>query len=89
MVYVAMTDRFMSGWGMAGGKINKLIFECKDLEEAEIVEDNARNRTDMIYINIRFKKPYYNPNRYYPQVKTKDTYNSWYVKDYFKQRAAG
>jgi len=32
MYYVTMTDSFMGGWGTAEGKINKLVFECKDLK---------------------------------------------------------
>ncbi len=87
MVYVTMTDKFMSGWGMADRKINKLIFECKDYEEAEIVSNNAHNRTDMIYINICTTKPYYSKNRYYAQIKTKDSYNSWYEEGYFLRQS--
>ena len=26
--YVTMTDRFMTGWGEAKDKINKLVFVC-------------------------------------------------------------
>jgi len=84
--YVTMTDKFMSGWGMAERKINKLIFECDSYEEAEIVADNARNRTDMKHINICTRKPYYNYSRYYPQTKTKEEYENWYKKDCFKNR---
>ena len=85
--YVSMTDRFMSGWGEARGKINKLVFECQSYEEAVIVRDNARNRTDQIYINICANKPYYNKRDYLTQYKTKGDYNSWYMKDFFKARA--
>jgi hypothetical protein len=81
--WVTMTDRFMSGWGMADGKINKLVFECATFEEALIVEENAKNRSDQKHINIRSTKPYYNANRYYAQTKTKDDYNSWYQKGSF------
>jgi len=35
MLYVTMTDKFMSGWGMAEGKTNKLVLECKNLHEAK------------------------------------------------------
>jgi hypothetical protein len=84
--YVTMTDRFMSGWGMAKGKINKLIFECENYQEACIVADNAENRSDMKYINICSKKPYYNSSRYYVQYKNKEEYDSWYVEGYFKAR---
>ena len=74
-----MTDKFMSGWGGAKGKINKLIFECDSFDEAMTVIDNAEKRSDMNYINYRgTKKPYYNPSRYYAQVKTKSDYPKWY-----------
>ena len=81
--YVTMTDKFMSGWGMAEGKINKLIFECKDYKQAEIVRDNAQAREEMKYINIVTSKPYYNNDRYYPQVKTIEEYPNWYKEGYF------
>lgn len=81
--YVSMTDRFMSGWGQAQGKINKLVFECQSFEEAETVRDNAKHRTDQIYINICVNKPYYNKSDYLTQYQTKGDYNSWYVKDFF------
>lgn len=76
--YVTMTDKYMSGWGWAEGKINKLIFECKDYKEAEIVADNAQAREAMKYINIVTSKPYYNNDRYYPQVITIEEYPNWY-----------
>lgn len=85
MFYVTMTDTFMSGWGMAKGKINKLIFECETYNEARIVAENAENRGDMKRINISRRKPYYNNVKYYAQVKTKEEYPRWYEKDYFKK----
>ena len=81
--YVTMTDKFMSGWGKARDKINKLIFICDDYEQAEIVYNNAQNRTDMKYINICTKKPYYSEKRYYPQIKTIKVYPNWYKPNYF------
>lgn len=83
--YVTMTDKFMSGWGKAEGKINKLIFICDNYDEAETVAQNAENRTDMKYINICSKKPYYNSNKYLAQIKTKEEYLNWYKKGYFKK----
>ena len=83
--YVTTTDTFMSGWGRAKGKKNKLVFICNGLEEAKIVADNASYRTDQKYINIRSTKPYYNANFYYVQFKDIEEYPSWYVKDYFKK----
>jgi hypothetical protein len=84
MYYVTMTDKFMSGWGMAQGKKNKLVFICDTYEEAEIVEQNATNRNDMKYINVTSKKPYYNSNEYYVQIKTKEEYPTWYQRGYFR-----
>jgi hypothetical protein len=84
MYYVTMTDTFLSGWGKAEGKINKLIFECATYEEAEIVAENAKQRSEMKYIKITSKKPYYNPKNYLVQVKTKEEYPNWYKKGFFK-----
>ena len=84
--YVTMTDWFMSGWGDATGRINKLVFVCHSYEEAKIVEDNAQNRTDMKYINICATKPYYNKGRYYTQYKDDGDYNSWYIPNFFRDK---
>ncbi len=83
-VYVKMVDPFMSGWGPATGKRNVVICVCDSQEEASLVLDNVKNRGDMKYINVFYKKPYYNPNRYYVQFKTKEDMPVWYEKDSFK-----
>lgn len=70
--YVTMTDKFMSGWGMASGKTNKLVIECDTYQQAEIIERNAKERSEMKYVNICIHKPYYNTNRYYTSWKTFD-----------------
>ena len=59
MYYVTMTDKFMSGWGPATGKTNKLIVECETYDQAELIERNAKKRSEMRYVNIRSTKPYY------------------------------
>lgn len=76
--YVTMTDKSMSGWGMAANKINKLVFECENFEEAERVKAKAETRREMKYINITDKKPYYNQDRYLTSFKTKVEAGSWY-----------
>ena len=81
-----MTDKFMSGWGLAKGMINKLVIECDSYQEAEIVEDNARNRSEMIYVHITVgRKPYYNQKRFYTNYHSKKDYGSWFKKGYFKK----
>jgi len=86
MYYVTMTDTFLSGWGQAKNKIAKFVNECETLEEAAIVADNARCRTDQKCVNIVYSKPYYNKDRYHVQYKTKTDMPNWYIKDYFKNR---
>jgi hypothetical protein len=87
-----MTDKFMSGWGKADHLTNKLIFICDSWSEANIVADNASDRSDMIYINVCANKPKcyrstfgsdYESSGYYVQIKTKDDYPSWYEPGFF------
>lgn len=86
MYWVTMTDTFMSNWGCARGKKNKLVFVCDTYEEAEIVADNARNRTDQKYISICTKRPRYSKTRYFVQFKYKNECEAWYSRGYFKTR---
>jgi hypothetical protein len=83
--YVTTTDSFMSNWGSAKNKTNKLIFGCDSLAQARIVADNAQSRSDQKRVNICANKPYYNKDRYYVQYKDETIYPSWYKKDYFKK----
>lgn len=85
-VYVTMTDSFMSGWGLARDKTNKLVFVCDNYEEAEIVMSNAENRSDMKYVKLAIHKPRYNEEHNFVQFKTKDDYPNWFVAGYFKKQ---
>ena len=78
-----MTDRFLSGWGMAEKKINKLVIECRSYAEALIVKGNALSRSEMGYVNICTNKPYYNKMYYLTSYHGKDDYKAWFKKDYF------
>ena len=60
--FVTMTDKFMSGWGGAEGKTNKFIVVCENWQQAQIIERNAKKRSEMRYINICMKKPRYGAN---------------------------
>ena len=82
-VYVTMTDRFMSGWGCAAGKINKLVITCESWSEARVVAANAGRRSEMKYINICKKKPSYPANRYLISWHDKTDYNSWFIPGAF------
>lgn len=85
--YVTMTDKFMSGWGLADGLINKLIFLCEDYNQAKIVAENAERRTEMKYVNISGARPAYfrktkgtdyECGNYYVQIKDNSDYSTWY-----------
>lgn len=60
--YVTMTDKFMSGWGMAKGKTNKFIVVCESYLDAETIQRNAEKRSEMKYVNITRNKPRYGKN---------------------------
>ena len=60
--YVTMTDKFMSGWGMAERKTNKFIVVCENWKQAQTIERNAKKRPEMNYINICSNKPKYGKN---------------------------
>jgi len=80
-----MTDKFMSGWGQAKDKTNKLVISCNTYEEALTVEANAKARSEMIYVNIRNSKPYYTSSVFVSwHGRNEDDYDSWFVPDYFK-----
>lgn len=81
--YVTMTDGFMSGWGHAEGKINKLVMECDGIVEAGIVRDNADARSEMKYVNICSSKPSYPAHSHLTQFKTKEDYPRWYQEGAF------
>jgi len=52
MFYVRMTDKCMTGWGPAEGKVNILVVACATLEQAEQIEAAARRRSEMLRIMI-------------------------------------
>ena len=78
--WVSMTDKFLSGWGMAENKISKHIYECESYEIAEIVEQNAKNRGDQKYISICINCPRYDSKRYLVRYHTIADSANWYKK---------
>ena len=64
MVYVTMTDTFMSGWGMAENRINKYVVVCDTDTQARTIVKNAGKRREMKYINMRSTKPSYPASKY-------------------------
>lgn len=79
--YVTMTDRFMSGWGSARNRTNKLVFVCDSYDQAMQVVRHADGRNDQKYVNIRSSKPNVTSPHVLWQVKTKEDYPTWYGLD--------
>jgi hypothetical protein len=82
--WVSMTDKFMSGWGRAEGRTNKLVIECDSYEEAEIVAQNARNRSEMKFVNICASKPRYSKTQVTYILHDKSDYSAWFIAGRFK-----
>lgn len=57
MIYVSMTDKFMSDWGPAEGKLNKLVIRCQTMKQAKAVKAAARQREEMTQIRIDNRFP--------------------------------
>ena len=76
--YVLVTDTFMSGWGHATGKINRLIFPCDSKDEAEDVAEYARSRTDTSRVFVTTNKPRVDRPGYFWQLMTPDNAPAWY-----------
>ena len=76
----------MSNWGMSKNRTNKLVIQCDNLEQAEIVERNAKNRSEMTFINICTKKPYFNQDRYCVSEHDKNDYSNWFIPNWFKSK---
>ena len=84
MIYVTVTDTFMSGWGEAKGKENILIFECETEEEADIVYENCKNRNDFEDVGMYFDDyPYFDSEIFYVQHKDRIIYPCYYEEGYF------
>lgn len=75
-VYVTMTNKVLSGWGGAEGRIFKQVIECNDYEEAWEIIRNAREDAGVSHIHLRETKPYYSPSRYVVRI---DPYKEFVV----------
>jgi len=82
--YVTMTDKFMSGWGCAANKTNKLVISCPTIQHARAIQDAANNRNEMRYVNMSSKKPYYGKNILVSDKDFSDLGGHWldYLRDY-------
>lgn len=82
-MYVTMTDTFMSGWGMSKGLTNRLAFVCDSAEEAQVVAENARARSDMKNVRICTTPPRQRLGQYLQFKTNNENYSRWYERGYF------
>lgn len=76
MFFVTMTDKFLSGWGGASGRIAKFVIVCETIEQAETIERNARKRSEMKNVSICTKRPNYSAKRYQTTFQAFDNLGS-------------
>lgn len=57
MLYVRMTDKFMSGWGAARDARNVLVIACDTVEQAHAIAKSASERREMRRVQIITRKP--------------------------------
>ncbi|MCQ2348937.1 MAG: hypothetical protein MJZ98_00485 [Paludibacteraceae bacterium] len=76
-LYVSMTDKFMSGWGRAEGKISKFVVECSSWAQADEIEFVASHRPDMVRVKVSHIKPNYSSSRYHVSLRTYEECSGW------------
>lgn len=62
--YVTATDKFLSGWGGAKGKIAKMVIICENSEQARRVARNMEKDRTLSRVSISMKKPSYSKDKY-------------------------
>ena len=63
-IYVYATDKFLSVWGCAEGKIHKQVAVCDNWDEADKMIAGFKSDDSFKHVNWTTKKPYFNSNRY-------------------------
>ena len=85
MFYVTMIDTFLSGWGVAENKKSRYVIMCETYEEAEVVKENAKNRSDMTKISIVSTRPTYSNKSNTVKYVDKKEAGNWFKPNYFKK----
>ena len=64
IIYVWATDKFLSGWGKAEGKIHKQVATCPDWKEANRMLDGFGGDSSYKYVGWGYELPRWNKARY-------------------------
>lgn len=76
-IYVWATDKFLSGWGCAEGKIHKQVAVCENWEEANKMLDGFGNDSSYKHVNWSYTKPYFKPSRYTCTFRPAKNFTCW------------
>lgn len=68
-IYVWATDKFLSGWGHAEGKIHKQVAECPNWEEANRMLRGFEGDSSYNYVNWGYRIPSWSSSRYTKTVR--------------------
>ena len=72
--------------GGATGRTVKYVIACDNYQEAEIVADNARSRSEMKYVNIVVgRKPIFSAKRFQTTYADKKEARNWFIPGYFRK----
>ena len=64
LIYVWATDKFLSGWGVASGKIHKQVAVCENWEQANKMLAGFGGDSGYKFVNWSYDKPYFSPKKY-------------------------
>lgn len=63
-IYVWATDKTLSGWGVAEGKIHKQVAECPDWNEADRILNGFEKSNEFKHVNWGYNLPYWPASKY-------------------------
>lgn len=70
-IYVWATDKFLSGWGVAEGKIHKQVVECDNWADADRILNGFNSRpSEFKHVNHGYRLPYWPASRYTHTVRS-------------------
>lgn len=48
--WITVTDKFLSGWGMAKDKVNKMVIECESIQQFRALKAYIKTRDEMTHL---------------------------------------
>jgi len=81
-----MTDAVRGGFTYSRGRTTKVIFECRDIDEAQTVVKNALNHSDMSEVHVCNKLPVFDDAHFISVFQTKKDLPYWYQAGFFTNK---